>query len=312
MTIELLILKPIYEPTMRALAEKYIVHKLWEQANPEDYLRQPHLEIRAVVTNGVSGFRGDQVAQLPNLEIIACFGVAHGTLDLASARARGVVVTNTPDNSANTVADLAIGLMLSVMRRIPEADRYVRAGTWEKKPFPMASALSGKTCGLAGLGSIGRAIAKRAEAFGMQIAYSGPRKKDDVPYPFYTDVAELASAVDCLVVACPERPETHNLVNARVLQALGPDGFLVNIARGSVVDEAALIAALSDHRIAGAGLDVFPDEPKVSAALRSMENVVLTPHIGTSTNEIRKERSDLVLANLCAHFAGEPVLTEVV
>jgi len=311
MKTELLILTPIHEPTMNALGEEYAVHKLWEQPDPAAYLRQPHPGIRAAATSGVSGFRGEQIANLPALEIIACFGVAHGTLDLPAARARGIVVTNTPDNSTNTVADLALGLMLAVMRRICEADRYVRAGAWEKKPFPMATALTGKVCALVGLGNIGRAIANRAEACGMRAAYFGPREKNDVPYPYYDDVEALARDSDCLVVACPERPETRNLVNGRVLQALGPDGFLVNIARGSVVDEKALISALTERAIAGAALDVFPDEPRVAPALAALENVVLTPHIGTSTHEIRRERGDLLLANLRAHFAGRPVLTPV-
>lgn len=311
MDIDLLILTPVFEPTMRALAERYRVHKLWEQPDPQAYLSRAHPEIRAVVTSGVSGFRGGQIACLPSLEIVACFGVAHGTLDLASARERGIVVTNTPDNSTDTVADLALGLLLSVMRRIGEADRYLRAGAWEKKPFPMATGLTGKTCGLVGLGNIGRAIARRAEACGMRPVYHGPRRKPDVNYPFFESVEALAGETDCLVVACPDRPETRNLVNARVIKALGPGGFLVNIARGSVVDEGALIDALKEGVIAGAALDVFPDEPRVSPALRAMDNVVLTPHIGTSTNEIRQERSELVLANLKEHFAGNPVLTPV-
>ncbi len=311
MDIDLLILTPVYEPTMRALAERYRVHKLWEQTDPQAYLSRSHPEIRAVVTSGVSGFRGTQIACLPNLEIVACFGVAHGTLDLAYARERGIVVTNTPDNSTDTVADLALGLMLSVMRRIGEADRYLRAGAWEKKPFPMATGLTGKTCGLVGLGNIGRAIARRAEACGMRPVYHGPRRKPDVNYPFFDSLEALAGEADCLVVACPDRPETQNLVNARVIKALGQGGFLVNIARGSVVDEGALIAALKEGVIAGAGLDVFPDEPRVSPELRAMDNVVLTPHIGTSTNEIRQERSELVLANLKEHFSGNPVLTPV-
>ncbi len=311
MNTDLLILTPIYEPTMRALEERYRVHKLWEQPDPKTYLAQPHPEIRAAVTSGVAGFRGEQIACLPNLEIVACFGVAHGTLDLKCTRERGIVVTNTPDNSTDTVADLALGLMLSVMRRIGEADRYLRAGAWDKNQFPMATGLTGKTCGLVGLGNIGRAIAKRAEACGMRPVYYGPRRKADVQYPYFEDVEALAGEADCLIVACPERPDTRNLVNARVLKALGEGGFLVNIARGSVVDEGALIAALKEGVIAGAALDVFPDEPRVSPELRAMDNVVLTPHIGTSTNEIRQERSNLVLANLEAHFSGKPVLTLV-
>jgi lactate dehydrogenase-like 2-hydroxyacid dehydrogenase len=308
---ELLMLSPIYEPTTRVLEQEYTVHKLWEQPDAAAYLRTPHPEIRAAVTNGVAGFRGEQIANLPKLEIIACFGVAHGTLDLASTRPRGIAVTNTPDDSTNTVADLALGLMLAVMRRIAESDRYVRAGKWEQKPFPMGSALTGKTCGIVGLGNIGRGIAKRAEACAMKVAYFGPRKKSDVAYAYYDTVEALARDSDCLVLACPERPDTRHLVTAKVLEALGAGGFLVNIARGSVVDEQALLAALKNGTIAGAGLDVYWKEPAVPAELRGMDNVVLSAHIGTSTNEIRQERSELLLGNLRAHFAGKALLTPV-
>lgn len=311
MNPEILVLAPIYEPVMAALAQDYSVRKLWEERDPQAYLARPQPAIRAAVTSGVAGFRGEQIANLPSLEIIACFGVAHGTLDLAAARARGIVVTNTPDASTGTVADLAIGLMLAVMRRIGEADRFVRAGAWERGPFPMGIALEGKLCGIVGLGKIGRAIATRAGACGMRIGYCGPRRKTDVAYLYYAELIELARAADCLVIACPERPETRNVINAAVLQALGNRGFLVNVARGSVVDERALIDALANKTIAGAALDVFADEPRVPPALAGLDNVVLTAHIGTSTQEIRAERGALLAANLRAHFAGKPVLTPV-
>lgn len=303
----LLVLSAVYEPAIKALAPDYDVHKLWEQADPAAYLRTPQPHIRAVVTPGVPGFRGEQIANLPGLEIVACFGVGHGTLDVAAARARGITVANTPDDSTENVADLAMGLMLAVMRGICESDRFVRAGTWEKKPFRMGTALNGKLCGIIGLGNIGRAIARRAEASGMKIGYFGPRRKDDVPYAFHAELVALARAADCLVIACPERPDTRGIVNAEVLAALGARGYLVNIGRGSVVDEPALVEALEQKTIAGAGLDVFADEPRVPPALKELDNVVLTAHIGTSTQEIRDERSAKLLANLRAHFAGEPV-----
>lgn len=307
----LLILTPIYEPTMRALTQEFDVRRLWEQPSPTDYLSKSHPGIRAVVTSGVRGFRGEEIARLPELEIVACFGVAHGTLDLDAARARGIVVTNTPDHSASVVADLAIGLMFAVTRRICEGDRYVRRGDWGRQPFGLGRGITGKTCGVVGLGNIGRGIAQRAEACGMRVAYHGPRPKNDVPYRYYGDVKELARAADCLVVACPERPETRNLIDRDCLEALGPDGFLINIARGAVVDETALVEALRKETIAGAGLDVFWDEPRVPGPLLELRNVVLTPHIGTSTREIREARGELLMANLRAHFAGKPVPTPV-
>ena len=307
----LLLLAPIFAPTVVALEKEFSVHKLWEESNPKKYLALSHPKIRGVVTSGVVGFQGEQIKNLPKLEIVACFGVAHGTLDLASTRARGIVVTNTPDASADTVADLAMGLMISVMRRICESDRFVRAGSWERGPFPMGTSLKGKICGLVGLGKIGRAIAVRAEVCGLRIAYFGPRRKSDVTYSYFSELATMARSVDCLIVACPERPDTRNMVNAEILNELGEGGFLINIARGSVVDEQALIDALTNKRISGAGLDVFSVEPSVPKALIGLENTILTSHIGTSTREIREERGALLVANLQAHFAGQPVHTPV-
>jgi lactate dehydrogenase-like 2-hydroxyacid dehydrogenase len=195
------------------------------------------------------------------------------------------------------------------MRRIAEADRFVRAGRWLSGLLEPGTGLGGKTCGIIGLGAIGREIAKRAQAFGMSVRYNGPRRKDGVDYPFDPDLESLARASDCLVVACPSTPQTRNLVNAHILDALGPEGYLVNIARGPIVDEPALIAALKARRIAGAGLDVFWDEPRVPAELAAMEQVVLAPHIGSTTREVREERGRKLLANLRAHFAGQPVPT---
>jgi lactate dehydrogenase-like 2-hydroxyacid dehydrogenase len=244
---------------------------------------------------------------LPKLEIIACFGAVHGSVDFAAAQERGIVVTNTPDWTVDAVADLAVGLLIAVMRRIGEADRYIRACKWPAAPFPMSTDLRGKTCGIMGYGGIGSAVAKRVTAFGMSVCYHGPREKPGVAHRYYPDLLQMAQAADCVIVTCPETPETRGSVNAHVLDALGAQGFLVNVARGAIVDEAALIHALKEGRIAGAGLEVFWDEPRVPSALFALEQVVLAPHIGSSTREIREHRGATLLANLHAHFAGEPV-----
>jgi hydroxypyruvate reductase len=200
-----------------------------------------------------------------------------------------------------------MGMVVAVMRRMCEADRFVRSGQWPARLFPSATEVHGKTCGIVGMGRIGREIAKRAASFDMKIAYFGPRRKDDVAYRYVDDLEQLAREVDVLVVTCALTPATRNLVDAHILNALGPDGFLVNIARGTIVDEDALVAALADKRIAGAALDVFRDEPKVPAELMRMDNVVLAPHMGTSTREVREERSRKLLLDIRAHFAGKPL-----
>ena len=306
---EILVLVPIYAPTLAALEREYTVHRLWSARDPEALVKEVSGNVRAVVTTGFAGMESRLLEALPRLELVACFGTPHGAVDLALAKRRGVIVTNTPDAITEDVADLAMGLIVAVMRRIAETDRFVRAARWASELPPPGSGLRGKTCGIIGLGAIGGGIAKRAEAFGMSVAYHGPRRKDGVAYAYHPDLAALARESDCLVVACRSTPQTRNLVDARILDALGPDGYLVNIARGPIVDEQALIAALRGKRIAGAALDVFWDEPKVPAELAAMEQVVLTPHIGSTTREVREERGAKLLANLRAHFAGQPVPT---
>jgi len=306
---EILVLVPIYAPTLAALEREYIVHKLWTATDPEALVRDISGKVRGVVTTGSSGMTSSLFEALPLLEIVACFGTPRGTVDLAAAKGRGVIVTNTPDSISEDVADLAMGLIVAVMRRIAEADRFVRAGRWLSGLLPPGTGLGGKTCGIIGLGAIGLRIAKRAEAFGMSVCYHGPRRKQGAAYAYYPELASLARESDCLVVACRSTPQTRSLVDARILAALGPDGYLINIARGPIVDEQALITALRERQIAGAGLDVFWDEPRVPAELAAMEEVVLAPHIGSTTREIREERGVKLLANLRAHFAGQPVLT---
>jgi hydroxypyruvate reductase len=308
---EILVIRPIYAPTLAELEREFIVHKLWTARDQDAFMKEVSGGVRGVVTTGLLGFSRSQFEALPKLEIVACFGTPRGTVDLGVAEERRVIVTNTPDSITETVADLALGLLIAVMRRICESDRFVRAGKWPHEPSPVGSGLSGKTCGIVGLGRIGRGIARRVEACRMSVCYYGPHQKQDVSYPYYPDLESMARKSDCLVLACPETPATRKLVDARILDALGPDGFLINIARGPIVDEPALIAALRNRQIAGAGLDVFWDEPRVPAELTGMEHVVMLPHIGSNTLEIREERGVKLLANLRAHFAGKPVLWPV-
>lgn len=306
---EILVTKPIYAPTLAELEREYAVHRLWTARDPDAFMKEVSGRVRAVVTTGLAGFTRSQMEALPKLEIIASFGNPAPTVDFAAAKERGVIVTNTPDYIIPVVADLALGLLIAIMRRVVECDRFVRAGKWPKGPVPVGRNLGGKTCGIVGLGRIGREIAKRVEICGMSVCYHGPHRKEDVPYAYYPDLEALARESDCLVIICPLTPATRSLVDGRILNALGPEGFLVNVARGPVVDREALIAALREKRIAGAALDVFWDEPHVPEELMAMDNVVLLPHMGSSTFEIREERGRKVLANLRAHFAGEPVLT---
>jgi lactate dehydrogenase-like 2-hydroxyacid dehydrogenase len=222
-----------------------------------------------------------------------------------------VPVTNTPDVLTDEVADMGIALMLSVARRIPQADKYVRAGLWPGGPVPLARKVSGARLGIVGLGRIGQAIARRAEGFGMSIAYTTRTKRTDVAYRYFPTALALAAEVDFLMVITPGGAGTKGLINAGVLKALGPQGYLINVARGSVVDQSALIQALDQGLIAGAALDVFEDEPNVPEALRIRDNVVLTPHIASATWQTRKAMADLAFGNLQAHFAGKPLLTPV-
>jgi lactate dehydrogenase-like 2-hydroxyacid dehydrogenase len=247
------------------------------------------------------------MAQLPALEIISVFGVGYDGIDIQDAQQRGIVVTHTPDVLTDDVADLCLGLILSVAREIPAAERFLREGGWQAGAYQLARKVSGSRLGLIGLGRIGRAVARRAEGFGMAIAYTDLSQKPEVNYRYYASLLELAANTDFLVAAAFGGPTTHNLVNAEVLEALGPEGFLINIARGSLVDEPALVQALQKQTIGGAALDVFADEPKVPAELLTMDNVVLTPHMASGTAQTRQAMAELAFANLEAYFAGKPV-----
>ena len=268
--------------------------------------------IRAVCGSGDSKVGASLIDRLPALEIVSIMGVGYDGVDIAACKARGVMVGHTPDVLNDDVADLAIALALSVARRIPQADRYVRDGRWAAQgPAPLATKLSGARMGIVGMGRIGQAIAERARAFGMDIAYTARSAKPNLPYAFHDQVVGLAAFADFLVVITPGGAATRKLIDAKVLDALGPEGYLVNVSRGSVVDEAALIEALQQRRIAGAALDVFENEPNVPEALRALDNVVLTPHIGSATRATRQAMADRALANLQAHFAGRPLPSPV-
>lgn len=300
-------LSPLLQPQLQAA---FTVHDRLHEDDPAAFAAVAP-RIRGIVASGESKVGAELIAQLPALEIISVMGVGYDGIDVAAAKARGVVVTHTPNVLNDDVADLAIALMLAAARQLPAADRYVRSGQWTGGPMPLARKMSGARLGLVGMGRIGQAIAQRAAAFGMAIAYTSRTAKPSLPYRYLPDARALAAESDFLVVITPGGAGTRRLIDASVLQALGPTGILVNVARGSVVDEAALIDALEHGTIAGAGLDVFENEPHVPERLRALPHVVLAPHIGSATGQTRQAMADLAFGNLRARFAGEPVLTPV-
>lgn len=294
------------------LSKRYNLFRFWNFPDRAEFLSQNAGSIRAVVGNAFAGADAALIDALPKLEIVASFSVGLDKIDLGKCKEKGIRVTNTPDVLTDDVADLAIGLMLAVLRRVPQCDQYVRDGLWKKGDFRLTTRFSGKTVGIIGLGRIGAAIAKRAEAFDCPIAYYSRTKKADSTYTYYPSVVELASNCDILVVACALTAETRHIVNREVMEALGPKGYLINIGRGPHVDEPELVSALAEGRLGGAGLDVYENEPHVPEELCKLDNVVLLPHVGSGTEETRKDMADIVLGNLEAHFSGKPLLTAVV
>jgi len=292
---DLYIASSIPAPLDAALRDRFIVHR-----------DSPPASTRAIVGGGTTLVDAALLARLPALEIVAIHGVGHDRIDLAAATARGVAVTTTPGVLTDDVADLAIALMLGVQRRIAANDRALRTGGWS---VPLGRRASGRRIGIFGLGQIGTAIAGRAAPFAAQIHYAARRPKPHPDWVFHADMTSLAQACDVLILAAPGGDATRGIVDAAILRALGADGILVNVARGSLVDEPALIAALQAGTIAGAGLDVFADEPHVPDALATLDQVVLAPHQGSATEQGRAEMAALVLANLDAHFAGQALPT---
>ena len=307
---EILIPTKIFERTQAVLEKEFSCHRLYEATDRAAFLKPLAQRLRGIASFG-SDVGAGLMDALPKLEIISNFGVGVDSIDLGAARKRKIIVTNTPDVLNDCVADTTLALTLNVMRRFPQAEAYLRSGFWGTRgAYPLSTSLGGKTMGILGLGRIGEAIAQRAQAFGMKISYHN-RNKKDVVYAYARDPVALARDSDVLVVVTPGGAGTRHIVDARVLDVLGPEGYLVNISRGSTVDEAALIRCLQEGRIAGAGLDVFDNEPKIDARFFAMDNVVVLPHVGSATIETRTAMGNLQIENLRLHFAGKPVRTRV-
>lgn len=286
----------------------------YDRADDKEALLAKHGDaVTGVVCSGSDGaLEADLMDRMPNLRMISVMGVGYNTVDVAAAKERGIMVTNTPGVLTDCVADIGMALMLAIARGVVKGDQYTRAGDWVTQgTMAYTAKVTGKRLGIVGFGRIGQAVAKRAAAFDMPVAYHGPNEKPDLPNTYYADPVELAANVDFLMLTCPGGPATEKLVNADVLKALGPSGYLINIARGSVVDERALAKALKGNEIAGAALDVFEVEPCAPEDLVGLDNVILQPHQASATNETRQAMADLMVENLSLFFDGKPVKTPV-
>lgn len=293
------------------LEERFQAIRLWKEKDPESVIQQHKDEVVAINCTISNKITRKIIEALPNLEIISTFSVGFDHIDLETAKERGIKVTNTPDVLCQETADTGMALLLATAKRVVEADMFIRVGKWLSGDFPLGVSLAGKTIGIVGLGGIGSKVAKRCEAFEMNVVYYGPRRKPEYEYEYFNDLIQMAQKCDMLIVTCPGGEATANLVDIHVLEALGAKGILINIARGSVVDESALIKALKEGLIGGAGLDVFANEPHVPDEFISMDNVVVLPHIGSGTVETRIKMGQLVIDNIKAHFDGRKLLTEV-
>lgn len=309
---DILMTAPMMPIVIETLEKAFTLHRLWEQADQEAFLQDVGPRIRGVATSTLYGrLEASLLDRLPNVEIISSFGVGYDNVDAVEAAKRGIVVTNTPGVLDDEVADLTIGLLLATLRKIPQADRHLREGKWLEASFPLSATLRERKVGIVGLGRIGKAIARRLAGFDVSIAYHGRSQQDAVAYPYYPTVDGLAEACDVLIVITPGGAGTRHLVNADVLKALGPTGVLINVARGSVVDEQALIEALKAGTILSAGLDVYDDEPRVPQELMDLEHVVLLPHIASASVHTRNAMGKLVADNLVAWFEGKGPLSPV-
>lgn len=290
---------------MERLRERYQVHMPDDRRSMDELLKEVGPRIRAIATGSTYPLTAALIDACPNLEIISSLSVGTDAIDVAHARSKGVMVTNTPDVLNDDVANLVVALVLATTRRLVEFDRYVREGRWVREgSAPFGRGIAGRQVGIAGLGRIGKDIARKLEVFGCKLAYHGRNKQPGVPYRFYPDLVELARESAILIVMVPGGKGTEKLIDRRVIDALGSEGILISASRGSVVDEKALVDALEEGRLGGAGLDVFANEPHVPEPLLQMPNVVLQPHQGSATVETRRAMGDLVLANLAAHFEG--------
>ncbi|GAA4219855.1 2-hydroxyacid dehydrogenase [Sphingomonas endophytica] len=309
---QILMSAPMPAAVIAALEARFTLHRLWEQPDADAFLAEHGAAIRGLAANTLAG-RVDAglFDRLPALEIVANFGVGYDNIDAQAAAARAIMVTNTPGVLDAEVADLALGLLLATIRRLPQADRYVREGRWEQASFPLSPTLRGRTVGILGLGAIGQQIARRLDGFDVGIAYHQRTRRDDVTYAYHDSPVALAQACDVLIAIVPGSASTRHLVNAEVLEALGREGIFINVARGSVADEPALIAALQAGTILAAGLDVYADEPHMPAELRAMDNVVLLPHLGSASEQTRAAMGQLVVDNLISWFDTGAALTPV-
>ncbi|MDP2412104.1 MAG: 2-hydroxyacid dehydrogenase [Pseudolabrys sp.] len=298
---------------VRGLDPNVTLHHWLEVKDKDAFVKEYGEKIRAMAV----AYTADKVdaafmQRFPKLEQISSFGVGYDHIDAKWAGAHGIIVTNTPDVLNEEVADTALGLLLCTVREFPQADRYVRAGKWMKAQYPLSKAtLRNRTVGMVGMGRIGKAIARRLEAFGVPVVYHSRNPQDGVAYKYYPKLVDMARDVDTLMIIVPGGASTQNMINAEVLKALGSDGIVINMARGSVIDEAALIEALKNRTIYSAGLDVFMKEPEVPAELLAMDNIVLFPHLGSSSEVTRAAMDQLVVDNILAWAAGKPPLTPV-
>jgi len=270
----------------------------------------PAGNFQAILIRSNTKLPEELVKQIPSIRMVATCGVGYDNLPLAYLKEQGIKASNTPGVLNDAVCELAVGMMLALLRQLPQAQAYVTSTAWSKAPFKLTTTLAGKRVGIVGMGRIGQDLAKRLEPFKVEIAYSGPNAKS-LPYTYYPDVQELAQHCDILFLACPATSETNKMISAQVLEALGPSGYLINIARGSVVDESALLYALQHKKIAGAALDVFENEPTPNPAFLNLDNVLLTPHIGSATSETRIAMTNLAVDNLEAFFTQQPLPSEV-
>lgn len=309
MADEVLITHKLLQSCEDAIDAGYTTHRLYQQDDKAAFLQRVGSNIRACAGGGVNA---ELMDALPNLEMVSNFGVGYDSIDTVEAKKRNIRVTNTPNVLNDAMAEITIGLMISLARRLPQADRFVREGKWPKGGFPLQNQLTGKTVGIVGLGRIGKEIADRCAALKMRVVYFGRRQQPNLPLIYYDKLVEMARDADWLVVITPGGDGTNRMVNREVLEALGPNGNVVNVARGTVIDEPVMVEMLQNGKLGGAALDVFEKEPKMPEALFGLENVVLSPHQGSATHQTRFAMGALVVANLDAHFAGDPLLTPVV
>ncbi|GHA26391.1 D-2-hydroxyacid dehydrogenase [Devosia pacifica] len=309
MSIEVLQTHALLKSCEEGIAERFTVHKLHEASDRDAMLAEIGPRIRGIAGGAVTA---DLMDKLPNLEIIANFGVGYDNIDTGAARQRNIRVTNTPNVLNDAMAEMTVGMMIALARRIPQGDRYVREGKWPSGTMGLFSELTGKTVGILGLGRIGKEIALRLQAMRMRVVYHGRHEQQNEPYVYYGDLVAMARDVDWLVVIAPGGKGTEGIVSREVLEALGPDGMLCNMARGTLVDEAAMLEMLKAGKLGGAALDVFEKEPHVPEGFFDLDNVVLAPHQGSATHQTRNAMGRLVIANLDAHFEGKPLLSAVV